>query len=389
MNTAYIISYYNNTSGEIERVGTPSSAAIIDYLSEIVNDLHYEVNILSPSWYNGGDIKKMLIKDDRTIKRNVRLINAPTIARKGSICNILNKALSRIWLLWQLCIKIKYDVPVFLYHHPSLIFPVKVAKIVKKAKIIVITEELYSDVMKSYLKSKTKETRYLNSIPAAYIFPTKMLDDKVNINNRPNVIIHGTYHVENDVRELKKDNKIHVVYAGTFNQTKGGAFAAVSAAEFLPSNYHVHIIGFGSVEEEKKLLNAIEKVKEHSLCSISYDGLKLGDEYIKYIQNCEIGLSVQNPNAAYNATSFPSKVLSYLSNGLHVVSIRIDVLESSAVADLLVFYEEQEPKAIASAIMNVNIELPYNSRKRILNLNEEAHQDMKRLLGELGYENET
>lgn len=84
---------------------------------------------------------------------------------------------------------------------------------------------------------------------------------------------------------------------------------------------------------------------------MTFEGELKGDDYKHFIQKCHIGLSTQDPTAAFNATSFPSKILVYLSNGLRVVSIRIPVVEHSAIADCLCFYDEQSPKMIANAIM--------------------------------------
>ena len=69
-----------------------------------------------------------------------------------------------------------------------------------------------------------------------------------------------------------------------------------------------------------------------------------GEDYIRFIQSCDIGLSTQNPDAAFNATSFPSKILSYMANGLRVVSIRIPAIERSAVGNEVMFYNEQTPE---------------------------------------------
>ena len=67
-------------------------------------------------------------------------------------------------------------------------------------------------------------------------------------------------------------------------------------------------------------------------------------------------MSTQNPAAAFNATSFPSKVLVYLSNGLKVVSIHIPAIAQSAVADNLYFYDVQTPEKIAEAIIRASKE---------------------------------
>lgn len=101
-----------------------------------------------------------------------------------------------------------------------------------------------------------------------------------------------------------------------------------------------------------------------------------GEEYIRFIQSCDIGLSTQNPDAAFNATSFPSKILSYLSNGLRVVSIRIPAIEGSDVGDKLFYYDEQTPKQIADAILSVDMAQAYDSRSDIVDLSNKFQNEL-------------
>lgn len=79
--------------------------------------------------------------------------------------------------------------------------------------------------------------------------------------NRPYIVINGTYKTEVDKSVSFNDSKIHCIYAGTFDEIKGGAAAAV-AAEFLPSNYHIHILGFGTEKQKNNLLAVIDRVKK-------------------------------------------------------------------------------------------------------------------------------
>ncbi|MBO5480980.1 MAG: glycosyltransferase [Clostridia bacterium] len=189
--------------------------------------------------------------------------------------------------------------------------------------------------------------------------------------------------MEKPIGEKWNDGRIHCVYAGTFDPRKGGVAAAAAAAQFLNSNYHIHIIGFGSENDKKLLINTIEEVQKKSDCIVTYDGLFSGDEYIRFIQSCDIGLSTQNPEAQFNDTSFPSKVLSYLANGLRVISIRIKALETSAVNDLLYYYNKNDSKAIAQAIKSIDMSKSYDSRTKIEELDEQFKKDIKQMIEDL------
>ena len=123
----------------------------------------------------------------------------------------------------------------------------------------------------------------------------------------------------------------------------------------------------------------IEEVNALGKCKVTYDGLKSGDEYIKFIQSCHIGLSTQNPNASFNDTSFPSKVLSYMANGLRVVSVKIKVLETSSINDFLYYYQGEDPQKIAKAIMSVSVKDNYDSRSVIYKLDNAFSEKLRML----------
>lgn len=128
----------------------------------------------------------------------------------------------------------------------------------------------------------------------------------------------------------------------------------------------------------------IADIPSRTKAKMSYDGLLSGEEYIRFIQSCDIVLSTQNPDAAFNATSFPSKILSYMANGLRVVSIRIPAIEQSAVGDALFYYDRQTPEEIAKAILAVNLTADDDPRKTISVLSDRFEREIRKLLeGEL------
>ena len=154
----------------------------------------------------------------------------------------------------------------------------------------------------------------------------------------------------------------------------------MSAAEYLSENFWVHILGFGTDAEVRDMKQKISEMNSKIAATITYDGLLQGKEYISFMQKCQIGLSTQNPNAKFNNTSFPSKILSYMANGLRVVTVRIPVVEASAIGDDMYYYDKQEPKEIAEAIQSVDFKDGYDGRRKIQELDEKFKNDLKRLL---------
>ena len=304
--------------------------------------------------------------------------------------NKVRRVLSRHDMLHQvyryLLRTLKKEDTVIAYHSVAYMNLLLKAKKKIGFRLILEVEEIYADVAGN-AKGRVQEEQFFKCADA-YIFPTQLLDETINTLKKPSVIIHGTYQVEakrgqNIFLETDKmPNTIHCVYAGTFDSKKGGCIAAITTVEYLPSNYHVHILGFGTEKDKQAVKDCIAQTSEKSVATVTFDGLLSGEEYIRFIQSCEIGLSTQNPDAEFNATSFPSKILSYMANGLRVVSIRIPAIEQSAVGDYLQYYEKQAPEEIAKAILSVDFSDGYDGRKIISNLDSSFRQNLAELLGE-------
>lgn len=375
MKNIYYIGYYSNDSN---RNFVLSAKNKMDYIIEVMNSLSYKVNIISAS---GG--KKQSFK---YLKKEKEKLTMNELNVSSAICTT-SRFLSKIVL-----VKIKLDIILFFLFHIKRNDKVivyhslgyyKILAILKRIigfKMILEVEEIYSDVTGNE-KTRAKELAFFK-LADAYIFPTELLDQYVNTEHKPSTIVYGTYKVEKERGHKfnKEDGKIHLVYAGTFDPRKGGVSVATATGEYLDKNFHIHILGFGSEEEKKVLKKQIEEVNSKNGATVTMDGLLSGEDYIRFLQSCNAGFSTQNPDADFNDTSFPSKVLSYLSNGLRVVSVRIQALEESKVGDFLYFYDGNDPKKIAETIKSINFDEAYDSRELISQLDKEFTDNLKKIL---------
>ena len=312
---------------------------------------------------------------------------------KNKIIRGMGHLVKKIDMYYYMLKRIQKNDYVIIYHSLAFKYLIYFLKKIKKCKIILEVEEIYADVIGDF-KLREKEMSFFK-FADAYIFPTKLLDNEVNIYKKPSVFIHGTYQLEIDRKcnifsdnfNDKKKQKVHCVYAGTFDPKKGGALASILSTKYLPSNYHIHILGFGSNEDKQSIIKNIDAVSKNTKAEVSYDGLLSGEEYIRFIQSCDIGLSTQNPKEAFNMTSFPSKILSYMANGLQVVSANIPVVEYSDVGQSIYYYKEQTPKEIARAILSVNLDDFSDNREIISNLDIKFKKEIKKLIESIFFDN--
>lgn len=370
------IGYFDLQNSKVKRYYITSASNKMDYVAQAIKAKTEDVEIISMSSVTEPKFK-LYQKELKDVCEGVTL----QLPSSWGGTNIFLTKFRTLWnlayMFFYLLFRIKKNETILVYHSLGYFDIIHWAKQLRKFKLILETNEIYTDV--STLSPRLKRREYkMFDIADGYLFATELLHEKLNISNKPHCYNHGTYKVEPQIVEKFNDGKIHVVYAGTFDPRKGGAAAAAAAAEFLPENYHVHICGFGTTKETNDIKEIVRQTAQRSKASISFEGLLKGREYIEFIQRCHIGLSTQDPNAAFNATSFPSKILSYMSNGLTVVSIRIEAIEKSAVGGHISYYEEQTPQEIANAIINADITNDNRNFIEMLDLN--FQNDIKKLI---------
>ena len=375
MEKIFYMAYYNSTNSSERRNAVLSSVNKMNYICEALENNGYNTEIVSAS----GTTEKKFCKSKKvklTDKTTLKLFSS--LPRLNRIVSVIDRVILKTKLFLYMIKNTNKDSIVMVYHSLGYMSLVKRLKKLKGFKLIIEAEEIYGDVIGDE-KTSQKEYEFFK-IADGFIFPTELISEKVNTEKKPEVIIYGTYHIEKELPKLFSDGKIHCVYAGTLDPRKGGAIASAESALFLNENYHIHILGFGNEKEKAEMLNTIDSISKKSKAKITYDGLLSGEEYIKFIQSCDIGLSTQNPNGKYNDTSFPSKILSYMANGLRVVSVRIPVVEESGIGKCVCYYDEQTPENIAKAIKSIDFSEEYDSRKTIGVLDKAFICDLKTML---------
>lgn len=368
------VGYYSAQENKSEnRDHVLAASDKMDYVIGALNRLGFAVQVVSASATRSrrGHGGRLVELENGNTLRLFRTL--PWGAKWRRISSVLSM---RFFLLSWLLFNTRPGEDVIVYHSLGYAFVVALAKRVRKFRLILEVEEMYADVTGRQADRRTEAKVFKQA--DAFIFPTGLLNETLNMRGRPYAVVHGTYQAEAPRDCVFDDGRIHVVYAGTFDPRKG-VTSAVEACLFLDSRYHVHIIGFGTQRDKQSVLGLIADVSMRSECRITYDGLLAGEEYVEFLQSCDIGLSVQRTTAEFNETSFPSKVLSYMANGLRVVSIRLKALEQSGVGDLLIYYDEDSPQAIASAIKEVDLSQRCACRERLQQLD----MSFVRALGQL------
>lgn len=370
------LGYYDTLNGGTDVVLSATNK--MDYIIDSLVEIGLRVDIVSPSILKKRSWERGSYK---RIGENVFLKKFSSFFAGTRFGCVLTRRIVYKELEKYLNKELRTGDTLLVYHSLGYLKLPQKLKRKKNIKLIYEVEEIYSDVGNTKI---TREEELLAFKEAdAFLVPAKSLNNTVNENGKPTVFIHGVYKVEKKCAEKFDDGRIHCVYAGTFDKTKGGALAAIQAAEFLNEKYCLHILGFGGEQDICLVRSEIEKIKTISKCDIVYHGLLKGEEYTAFLQKCHIGLSTQAPSGIYNETSFPSKILSYLSNGLLVVTVNIPVVKESSIGNIVYYYEEQTAKSIASAIMQAANNVQDNARNVLDALDDKFKADLQELINNL------
>lgn len=351
------ISFFDTQDSIIKRNYVTSAANKIEYIANAIASSDINVEILSASQVIEERFK-LYPSEQKHLSENISVKLPFSWGGNRGFLKKVKIVWHLIYLLTYLIFKCRKSDTVIVYHSLGYFDIIRWAKKICNFKLILEVEEIYSDVSKMSSYWKGLEFKMFD-IADAFILSNDLLNAKINVHHKPSVVIYGTYHVEQKLTEKFNDGKIHAVYAGTFDPDKGGAQAAISAVEYLPENYHVHICGFGEERIIQQIKKQIDTMQAKSRATVTYDGLKKGTAFIEFLQKCHIGLSTQKPDGKYNDTSFPSKILTYMSNGLAVVSIRIPVLLKTMFSNQLSYYDMPAGQSLAEAIMNCDLNVSY------------------------------
>ena len=379
----YVAFYDTNKYLNENRSVALCAANVTEYMIDIFSE-DDELQIVCPARTRN---RKGIYRSRKTaISDNTTLVMPFTFGAKTPVGRALAILYDLLWLFFYLTVHTKKNETVVVYHSLSTMLPIRLVKRLKSINLILEIREFYSDARQEYEefgqnleKLHEKEMKYFQ-IADKYIFPSEILNSIVNIKNKSYAIAPGIYKPEMVLEQQKwEDGKIHIVYAGTLRKSKG-VYDAIDVVEKLPENYCVHILGSGDKERLDAVNNEIECVSGKSLANIIYEGELRGEEFIRFLQKCHIGLSPQNKDAGFNSTSFPSKILTYLSNGLDVVSVKIPAIETSPVGKYIHYYHGNDLDSLAETIVGIDVNNTVDKTKLLKNLDKELRNRIKQLI---------
>lgn len=348
------------------------------YLASLLNSAGIKWNNICVSLSKKGNRGWRTIRSIGDFGENV--IIGPALEYKSFIGERLAKVFQRLWIACFYVCNINSGDTIIEYHALYKLIPTFLLCKIKRITLILEVEEVFGVISPNMNSFKKKLELKVMQLADGYIFPNPTLYDYVNDKTKPYCVIEGNITLEKKVAEPISDGQIHVVYAGIINHDKG-AKMIIDIASYLDSNYKFHIIGYGNDEDIKKLVENIKRYNSEctSSAKVVFDGLKTGLDYNLYLQKCHVGLCPQIVTTEYNDASFPSKISSYLSNGLRVVATSSNAIENSRLKDLIVT-ASYDPKSIAEAIKRIDYNKALPITETLLSLRQSQISDISALI---------
>ena len=269
---------------------------------------------------------------------------------KNALARKLNEFVRKVYLFFLFRFKIRPCDNALIYHSTYTMFISRLCPI-RRRHVILEVEEIYGhDALadKPYLKKELAAIKRF----AKFITVNDYIAPSLGIPEENCVVSYGVVNPDYQKKKRQFDrNHIHVLYAGTISERKSGAFAAARCAEFLPKRYRMHIAGFGSEGAVKELREIIDDSNRHDgRCRIEFHGMLTGDALDSLLDSCDVGISTYVMRPDFANHSCPSKLMTYVTHGLKVVSGYSDALGMAEIARNWSFFRTYDPKEIAAAI---------------------------------------
>ncbi len=138
---------------------------------------------------------------------------------------------------------------------------------------------------------------------------------------------------------------VQLLYSGSLDRTRG-VDLLLAALPLLPeAGWHLHLTGAGPLKKEAAALAA----EPRWLGRVTFHGTLPQAEYSALIGRCHVGLNCQRRSDPISDVTFPSKIFSYLSAGLLVLSSRASDVPV-VCGDACIYYDAETPEALAEAV---------------------------------------
>lgn len=368
----YYIAFYGKKGFRTSNLAAEDK---IDYICDSLVAIGKKIKIISNAKTSNGKYQK---QDCIKKSCNIEIVYFSSFPRINLLYKILDTIISTFQFVVYFLKNINPEDTVIVYHSLAYGNMINILHKIKRFHYILEVEELYQYIQANKSRYKQQEDAIIQHADG-YIFSNKIIESRINSNDKQFIVVNGVYKPKAQLNIKKREHS--VVYAGTLEPQKGIDYV-LKAAQFLPSYYEIHVAGFGTQKDIDHLETTIELENAKNGAKVCYDGSFKGDEYTQYLQSFKVGICIQDPDDTFNKYEFPSKIFSYISNGLHVVANDLSQLRESSIYPYLYISSTIEPEDIAMTIIKAFSDECTSSVAILEELNNNFIKEIKGLIGD-------
>lgn len=361
-------------NGKQERVYSLAGARKIDFVCDELVQLGFDVNLVSAAYSNQKGHGKVAGTTER-IRDGITLILAPSNKATNKLERIKRVLGARLWLFCYLLRNCKKDDCVVVYHNYVDALAIVLAQKIKGFKLILQIEEQYSMVWKLSPFQNWKENLLLEYGKKGSLVVSELLAERLNVLEP--IVSYGSYKpYMGNIPEKFRNNQITLVFTGMIESVRNGAFYSMECMRYLPQNYRLFLSGPVSKEDKGKFEETLNRVNaDCGRDACSYLGVLDDNEYQELLLNADIALNPQR-EGGFGEFVFPSKILTYMSYNLPVVSTKGRSIVESQLAKYIVFAEDFSPESLADAIQKIDKNCDY--RKVLCEMEKEFQSKLRK-----------
>lgn len=190
---------------------------------------------------------------------------------------------------------------------------------------------MYKTIL-SYQDEKIK--RYLKLFDS-FIFLTEYMKDKLNVGERPYIILEGVYDNTIKTKNFNKEHTKTILYTGTLAKIYGILHLVNAFSMINDENYRLWICGDGDAKKD-----IIEKCKKDK--RIIYFGQLEKEEILALQKKATVLINPRFSTDEYTKYSFPSKTMEYLASGTPVIMHPLKCIPKEYLDKIYIAYDETD-----------------------------------------------
>ncbi|MCH5203689.1 MAG: glycosyltransferase [Oscillospiraceae bacterium] len=340
-----------------------AAAKKMDFICDMILSCGKDACIISPSHINVRG-KARYKETDEYIRPGVRLCLPPSCEANNKIKRIARVLRARLWLFNKLISETKKGDKVIVYHNYELAVPLLLARFIRRFEIVLEVEEIYAQVWEISGYKKWKERLLLKYTNDNSLIVSEVLREKLGVTE--GIISYGSYSAyEGTIRRRDFSGTVKLVFSGLVDRERGSGFMAVQCMEYLPENYVLYVCGPIASKDKEAFLSEVARVNRalgREACK--YCGVLDDNDYEKLLTSSDIALNPQI-EGKFGDYVFPSKILTYMSYGLPVVSTKGQSIVKSGLGDIITFADDYTPRSVAEAILTIHEDISDREAERL------------------------